>query len=100
MSEQTNNRGDLISRSALLEMLRYNKEVHTDENGESRQLIAVDINRMIEYVEQMPTAFDVDKAVADLGALMGKNSAFEQGFHSALEEIQTYGRPVAHHTVK
>lgn len=95
-----NNPGDLISRSALLGALQDIKEARTDENGETRQLIAVDINRLIEYVEQMPTAFDVDEAVADLGALMGKNSAFERGFHSALEEIQTYGRPVVHHTVK
>lgn len=53
--------GDLISRGLLLEVLRYNAAKHTDENGETRQLIAIDINKMIEYVEQMPTAFDVEK---------------------------------------
>ena len=51
--------GDLISRSALLEMLRYNAAMHTDENGETRQLIAIDVNRLIEYVEKMPTAFSL-----------------------------------------
>lgn len=58
--------GDLISRSALLEMLNYNKALHTDENGETRQLIAIDVNRLIDYVEKMPTAYDVDKVVTEL----------------------------------
>lgn len=58
--------GDLISRSALLGMLNYNKAIHEDENGETRQLIAVDINKMIEYVEKMPTAYNVDKVVEKL----------------------------------
>lgn len=58
MSKQTNTKGDSISRSALLEMLRYNKEVHTDETGETRQLIAIDIDKLIDYVENMPAAFD------------------------------------------
>jgi len=46
--------GDLISRSGLLNTLKYNRASHTDENGETRQLVAVDINRLIDYVEQMP----------------------------------------------
>lgn len=58
--------GDLISRSRLLEILNYNKAIHEDENGETRQLIAIDINKMIEYVEKMPTAYDVDKVVEQL----------------------------------
>lgn len=58
--------GDLISRGLLLEVLRYNAAEHTDENGETRQLVAVDIHKVIEYVEQMPTAFDVDKVVEEL----------------------------------
>lgn len=61
--------GDLISRSALLEMLHHNKALHTDENGETRQLIAIGVNRLIEYVEKMPTAFDVDKVVKRLESL-------------------------------
>lgn len=58
--------GDLISRSRLLEILNYNKAIHEDENGETRQLIAIDINKMIEYVEKMPTAYNVDKVVEKL----------------------------------
>ena len=58
--------GDLISRSRLLETLNYNKAIHEDENGETRQLIAIDINKMIEYVEKMPFAYDVDKVVEKL----------------------------------
>lgn len=58
--------GDLISRSALLEMLRYNSALHTDESGETRQLVAVDIHKLIAYVEKMPTAFDVAKVVEQL----------------------------------
>ncbi len=58
--------GDLISRSRLLETLNYNKAIHEDENGETRQLIAIDINKMIEYVEKMPVAYDVDKVVEQL----------------------------------
>lgn len=57
---------DLISRSRLLEMLNYNKAIHEDESGETRQLIAVDINKMIEYIEKMPTAYNVDKVVEQL----------------------------------
>ena len=58
--------GDLISRSRLLETLNYNKAIHEDESGETRQLIAIDINKMIEYVEKMPTAYNVDKVVEQL----------------------------------
>ena len=58
--------GDLISRSRLLEILNYNKAIHEDENGETRQLIAIDIYKMIEYVEKMPVAYDVDKVVEQL----------------------------------
>lgn len=57
---------DLISRNALLEMLNYNKAIHEDESGETRQLIAIDINKMIDYVKKMPTAYDVDKVVEQL----------------------------------
>ena len=59
---------DLISRSALLQTLKYTKAITEDENGETRQLIAIDINKMIEYVEKMPTAYDVDKVVEELCA--------------------------------
>lgn len=58
---------DLISRTALLEVLKYNREEHTDENGETRQLIAIDIDKMIEYVEKMPTAYNVEAVVDQLG---------------------------------
>lgn len=58
---------DLISRSALLEMLEHNKRIHTDENGETRRLIAVDIDRMIDHVLHMPAAYDVDKVAEKLG---------------------------------
>lgn len=57
---------DLISRSELLRVLRHNAELHTDENGETRQLVAVDIHKLIEYVEKMPTAFDVEKVAAQI----------------------------------
>ena len=57
---------DLISRSTLLKMLNYNKEMHEDESGETRQLIAVDINKMIEYIERMPVAYDVNAVVVEL----------------------------------
>ncbi len=59
-------RGDLISRSKLLWMLRYNAAVHTDENSETRQLVAVDIHKLIEFVENMPVAFDVDEVEEQL----------------------------------
>lgn len=59
---------DLISRSALLQMLKYNKAIHEDENGETRQLVAVDINKVIEYVEKMPTAYDVEAVEKELEA--------------------------------
>ena len=49
---------DLISRAHLLEVLRYNAAEHMDENGETRQLVAIDINKLIEYVEKMPAASD------------------------------------------
>ena len=62
--------GDLISRSKLLEMLNYNRAIHEDESGETRQLIAVDINKMIEYVEKMPTVYNVDKVVEQLEHLL------------------------------
>ena len=58
--------GDLISRSALLQTLKYTKAITEDENGETRQLIAIDINKVIEYVEKMPTAYNVDKVVEQL----------------------------------
>ena len=58
--------GDLISRNTLLEMLNYNKAIHEDDSGETRQLIAVDINKMIWYVEKMPIAYNVDKVVEQL----------------------------------
>lgn len=63
---------DLISRRALLEMLEHNKKIHADENGETRQLIAVDINRMIDYVLHMPAAYDVDKVVEALEPFGGE----------------------------
>ena len=57
---------DLISRNSLLQTLKYHKAIHEDENGETRQLVAVDINKLIEYVENMPTAYDVDKVVEQI----------------------------------
>lgn len=57
---------DLISKSSLLQVLKYHKAIHEDENGETRQLIAVDINQLIEYVEKMPTDYDVDKVVEQI----------------------------------
>lgn len=63
---------DLISRTALLEVLKYNREEHTDENGETRQLIAIDIDKMIEYVEKMPTAYDVDAVVEKMEEITDK----------------------------
>lgn len=90
-------RGDLISRSELLRVLRHNAALHTDENGETRQLVAVDIHKLIEYVEKMPTAFDVDETVEELKAAIPLNGTlFEQGFHAALDEVKQYGRPVEH----
>ena len=63
---------DLISRSALLQMLKYNKAIHEDENGETRQLVAVDINKVIEYVEKMPTAYDVEAVVEKMEEIADK----------------------------
>lgn len=58
--------GDLISRSALLQTLKYTKAITEDENGETRQLIVIDINKVIEYVEKMPNAYNLDKVVEQL----------------------------------
>ena len=66
--------GDLISRSALLQTLKYTKAITEDENGETRQLIAIDINKMIEYVEKMPTAYDVNKVVEQLVELKNESN--------------------------
>ncbi len=49
-----------------MQMLNYNKRLHVDKNGETRQLIAIDINRMIEYVEKMPTAYDPERVAEEL----------------------------------
>lgn len=57
---------DLISRRRLLQMLEYNRNKRVDENGETRQLIAININRMIEYVEKMPVAYDPEEVAEEL----------------------------------
>ena len=56
-------RDDLISRNELLKMLQYNKKLHKENE---KQLIMVDIDKVIEYVEQMPTAFNVEKVIKEL----------------------------------
>lgn len=52
---------DLISRSQLLKMLKDNKAEHTDAFRNTRQLIAIDIDKLIKYIESMPDAYDVGK---------------------------------------
>lgn len=53
--------GDLISRSELLEMLKSSKVKQEDSFGNTRQLIAIDIDKLIKYIESMPDAYDVGK---------------------------------------
>ena len=57
---------DLISRSELLKMLHYNKAIHGGCEDDETKLIAIDIDKVIEYVEQMPTAFDIEEVVEQL----------------------------------
>lgn len=52
---------DLISRSELLKMLRSSKVKQEDSFGNTRQLIAMDIDKLIKYVENMPDAYNVEK---------------------------------------
>lgn len=49
---------DFISRSQLLKMLKDNKAEHTDVFGNTRKLISIDINWLIEYVEKMPDVYE------------------------------------------
>lgn len=57
---------DLISRNRLLTMLKYNAAITQDEMGNTRQLIAIDVKKLIDYIEKMPTAFDLDEIVEKL----------------------------------
>ena len=47
-------------------------------------------------IDQTETACDIDEMVKELGAAMGSGnrSAFEQGFHYALEEVKNYGNKI------
>ena len=58
--------GDLISRSSLLQTLKYNKAINEDDAKGKMMVIPVD--NVIEYVEKMPTAYNVDKVVEQLEA--------------------------------
>lgn len=56
---------DLISRSALLDAMNYNRKINADENG----VLAIEISSLIDYVEKMPTAYDVDDVAKKLAML-------------------------------
>lgn len=55
---------DLISRSALIQTLKYNKAINEDDAKGKMMVIPVD--NVIEYVEKMPTAYNVDKVVEQI----------------------------------
>ena len=78
--------GDLISRRRLLEILNYNKAIHEDESGETRQLIAIDINKMIEYVEKMPVAYDVDKVVEQIDSISVERADYSESVECNISE--------------
>lgn len=40
----------MIDADRLLEVLRYNKQ-HTDEFGDTHQMVAVDIDALIQFIE-------------------------------------------------
>lgn len=72
--------GDLISRSRLLETLAGYKKPQTDENGETRQLVAINLDKLTEHIERMPTAYDL-KHVIEL---------FDESIHEKPQMQLTY----------
>lgn len=62
--------GDLISRSAFIEFIR---NLPKTENGYSREYDESDI---IHYINNQPTAYDVEKVVDEIK----KESAWYRGF--------------------
>ena len=56
--------GDLISRSSLLQTLKYNKAINEDDA--KGKMMAIPVDNVIEYVGKMPTAYNVDKVVEQL----------------------------------
>lgn len=76
---------DLISRSALLDAMNYNRKINSDENG----VLAIEISSLIDYVEKMPTAYDVDKVVAELEGMKD-----DCGFIRATPEANSYCKAI------
>lgn len=42
------------------------------------------------------TAYDIDSITDEIAKTMGNNNLFEQGFHAALNEVKSCGKPVEH----
>lgn len=84
--------GGLISRSKLLEMLNYNKAIN--EDNAKGKVIVVPVDEIIKYVEKMPTAYDVDKVVAELEKaechMIGQHY-FEDGIAKSIEIVKAGG---------
>lgn len=55
--------------------------------------------RAYEEAEDQPKANGLDSVIAELRQSTGRKTQFEQGFHSALDEIESYGKAIEHVTV-
>lgn len=54
--------------------------------------IVIQLNNKYKNKEIIYTAFDVETVVDELSKTTENNTEFEQGFHSALEEVKHYGK--------
>lgn len=61
--------------------------------------IIIQLKDKHEYRHIIYTAYDVKAMVDELRKSMGKRTGFEQGYHAALDDVDSYGREVEHVTV-
>ena len=68
---------DLISRSSLLE--KISDYIYDTVNPEKRRMEHIVKAHFIELIEKQPTAFDVDKVIAELEEMIDPNVDFQTG---------------------
>ena len=57
-----------------------------------KKLIQNHQDLIIDVINEQPLAYDVDAMVEELRETTGNKTQFEQGFHSALNEVENYGK--------